>query len=178
MLFYLGRPLAWGAARRQKQAWMCFGEIRSLIRPWIISLWTWSIGVLTIGLRAVILLKISCTINMFMLIVNDCEQNRGREESHGWDSFIVWRPMVVFSNQENGHVIMYMNIEFHELQELPLPHVESQFFQRGSIDQLWFTLSCNSEATNIIFWGTQDAARPVQCHLTHVRMRMLLVNTN
>ena len=39
------------------------GEIRSLIRPWLISLRTWSIGVPTIGLRAVILLKISCTIN-------------------------------------------------------------------------------------------------------------------
>ena len=36
---------------------------RSLIRPWLVSLRTWLIGVPTIGLQAVILLKIYCTIN-------------------------------------------------------------------------------------------------------------------
>ena len=46
------------------------GEIRSSIRPWVISLWTGSIGVPTIGLWAVILLKISCTINDPKVFVN------------------------------------------------------------------------------------------------------------
>ena len=39
------------------------GKIRSLIRPWLIGLRTWLIGVPTIRLQAVILLKIYCTIN-------------------------------------------------------------------------------------------------------------------
>ena len=39
------------------------GNIRSLIRPWLIGLRTWLIGVPPIGLPGVILLKIHCTIN-------------------------------------------------------------------------------------------------------------------
>ena len=46
----------------------CNGEIKSLIRPWLISLRTWLIGVPTIVLQAVILLKIYCTINNLLTL--------------------------------------------------------------------------------------------------------------
>ena len=40
------------------------GKIRALIRPWLISLWTWLIGVPTTGLPAVIPLKILCIVKL------------------------------------------------------------------------------------------------------------------